>query len=111
VGILDQLSIDSQLEVDADGSMMGVGQADTIREKLIDAGISEHLPTALITDGTRDSQQQIEGPVGSLPSMARNAAPNAPGLLITGLLIIGQVAGLGGNLAWFRHNSPLSKAA
>ena len=85
---------------------MGVGQADTIREKLIDAGISEHLPTALITDGTRDSQQQIEGPVGSLPSMARNAAPNAPGLLI-----IGQVAGLGGNLAWFRQNSPLSKAA
>jgi uroporphyrin-III C-methyltransferase/precorrin-2 dehydrogenase/sirohydrochlorin ferrochelatase len=85
---------------------MGVGQAGTIREKLIDAGISEHLPTALITDGTRDSQQHIEGTVGSLPSMARNAALNAPGLLI-----IGQVAGLGGNLAWFRQNSPLSKAA
>ena len=85
---------------------MGVGQADAIREKLIDAGISEHLPVALITDGTRDSQQHIEGTVGSLPSMARDAAPNAPGLLI-----IGQVAGLGGNLAWFRQNSPLRKAA
>lgn len=85
---------------------MGVGQADAIREQLVSGGISRRTPAVLITDGTRDSQQHIEGTVGSLPSMATKSAKNVPGLLI-----IGQVAALGGNLAWFRLHSPLRKVA
>jgi len=89
---------------------MGVGQADAVREKLIDAGISRHMPATLIMDGTRDSQQQIEGTVDKLASMAARAARVAV-KNSTGLLIIGQVVALGVNLAWFRENLHFCKAA
>lgn len=80
---------------------MGIGQAENIQNKLLAADIAQDLPVALIMDGTRDSQRVIEGTVGQLHALALKADRDIPSLLI-----IGQVAALSSNLAWFEP--PLS---
>jgi uroporphyrin-III C-methyltransferase/precorrin-2 dehydrogenase/sirohydrochlorin ferrochelatase len=85
---------------------MGVRQAAKIRQALLSAGISRKLPVALIANGTLDKQQQIEGTVDTLPAIAAQLEDDAPGLLI-----IGQVAALGRNLAWFNPGWNQKKAA
>jgi uroporphyrin-III C-methyltransferase/precorrin-2 dehydrogenase/sirohydrochlorin ferrochelatase len=85
---------------------MGVGQAEKIRQALLLAGISGKLPVELIANGTLDKQQQIEGTVDTLPAIAAQLENDAPGLLI-----IGQVAALGRNLAWFKPGWNQKKAA
>jgi len=85
---------------------MGVRKAAVIRRELIRAGVGRNLPVALVVDGTRDTQSVLHGTVGNLPQLAARADPSAPGLLI-----IGQVAALGVNLAWFNPQFALRPAA
>lgn len=63
---------------------MGLNQAAHIREQLLAAGISKHLPAALVVNGTRPDQQVFAGTVDELPQLADRAAAGAPGLLIIG---------------------------
>jgi siroheme synthase len=85
---------------------MGLGQAENIRTSLIGAGISRDTPVALICDGTRDTQQTLGGTIDSLPGLAQMANKGVPGILI-----IGQVAALSSNLAWFEEQFSFRSAA
>ncbi|KAA9134219.1 uroporphyrinogen-III C-methyltransferase [Marinihelvus fidelis] len=85
---------------------MGVKQAATLRDKLLDAGLAPELPVALVTDGARDSQQVFHGSIRHLPALAARAPSGAPGLFI-----IGRVARLGEELAWFGQAAEAQRAA
>ncbi len=85
---------------------MGVGQAATIQQGLLDAGVRADLPVALIEDGSRDSQRVLHGAVGGIRELAARATKNAPGLLV-----IGQVAALGSTLGWFQSQHTIQNAA
>jgi uroporphyrin-III C-methyltransferase/precorrin-2 dehydrogenase/sirohydrochlorin ferrochelatase len=85
---------------------MGLRQAGRIRGELLQAGIAGSTPAMVIADGSRDSQQVIEGCVERLAAMAQQVKRGAPALLI-----IGQVAALGSNLAWFHNHQTFRTAA
>jgi uroporphyrin-III C-methyltransferase/precorrin-2 dehydrogenase/sirohydrochlorin ferrochelatase len=85
---------------------MGVKQATSVRAKLMERGFSETTPAALIINGTMDAQRVLHGTVSTLPAMAAQVADGAPGLFI-----IGKVAALGQELAWFKGMSKLQAAA
>jgi len=85
---------------------MGVRKAAAIRGELLQAGVDAELPVALVVNGTLDSQRVLHGTVDGLPQLAARAGADAPGLLI-----IGQVASLGVNLAWFNAQEALQSAA
>jgi uroporphyrin-III C-methyltransferase/precorrin-2 dehydrogenase/sirohydrochlorin ferrochelatase len=80
---------------------MGVGSAGTIRQQMLEAGISSKLPAALVTNGTLDNQQVISGNVGSLPGMALKLKGRIPGLFI-----VGEVAALSSALGWVNATIP-----
>jgi uroporphyrin-III C-methyltransferase/precorrin-2 dehydrogenase/sirohydrochlorin ferrochelatase len=85
---------------------MGIGQAKRIRRELISAGIKRDMPVALISNGSLDSQKTVTGTVDTLPGLAATVDKHSPGLLI-----IGQVAALSSNLAWFEQQLSLRTAA
>ncbi|HKX55674.1 MAG TPA: siroheme synthase CysG [Xanthomonadales bacterium] len=85
---------------------MGLKQAASIRQELLQAGISGELPIALIANGSRENQRVLYGSVMQLPQLAAAIEPGAPTLLI-----IGQVAALGSTLSWFQHQPSLLAAA
>lgn len=85
---------------------MGLRQAAAIRERLLSAGVDRSLPVALIVSGTLDRQRVLHGTVDALPRLAAQATDDEPGLLV-----IGQVAALGSNLAWFNPSLVLQPAA
>jgi uroporphyrin-III C-methyltransferase/precorrin-2 dehydrogenase/sirohydrochlorin ferrochelatase len=84
---------------------MGVRKAAVIRQELLQAGICAGLPVALVANGTQDTQRVFHGSVDSLTQLAAQAGTNEPGLLV-----IGQVASLGVNLAWFNTSGSLGDA-
>ncbi|EKT65542.1 siroheme synthase CysG [Providencia burhodogranariea] len=73
---------------------MGTVKAAKISEQLIHFGRSSETPIAVIGCGTRSNQQVLQGQLHELEALAQ-AAP-APALLI-----IGEVAALHQQLAWF----------
>lgn len=85
---------------------MGVKQAAGIRQRLLDAGIDAALPAALVVSGTLARQRVLQGTIDELPRLAAAAPKGEPGLLV-----IGQVAALGSNLAWFQPPLALQSAA
>lgn len=85
---------------------MGLKQAEKIQKELLKAGISQDLPVAFVSNGSMEKQRVLHGTVGKLPQLARRTEPGAPTLLI-----IGQVAALGSNLAWFGNIPPMRVAA
>jgi uroporphyrin-III C-methyltransferase/precorrin-2 dehydrogenase/sirohydrochlorin ferrochelatase len=85
---------------------MGLKQAASIRQELLQAGISGDLPIALVANGSRENQRVLHGSVRQLAQLAAVIEPGAPTLLI-----IGQVAALGSTLSWFQHQPALLAAA
>jgi len=84
---------------------MGLKQAEKIQKELLKAGISHDLPVAFVSNGSMETQRVRHGTVGELSQLARRIEAGAPTLLI-----IGQVAALGSNLAWF-NNIPQMRVA
>ncbi|WP_341702328.1 siroheme synthase CysG [Ferrovibrio sp.] len=66
---------------------MGLAQAHTIRERLLEAGIAPSLPVALIENGTRPDQRVSAGHLDDLPTLATRHGDGPV------LLVIGTVAG------------------
>ena len=75
---------------------MGVGGLETLRERLLLAGVSPVLPFALVENGSRPQQRVIAGTLATLPETARHHQVQSPALLI-----LGEVAALAGTLHWF----------
>jgi uroporphyrin-III C-methyltransferase len=76
--------------------LMGLGNAECIAEKLIAAGLAPTTPAAAISQGTTDEQQVITTTLIDLANAITEAALPSPAILV-----IGAVAALAEELAWF----------
>jgi len=89
----DQLSQPNQTVV----FYMGLQGMPVIFSKLIEHGVSEDMPTALIQQGTTHQQKVITGTLGSLPEIVKKEQPKPPTLII-----VGEVVELHEKLSWFK---------
>ncbi|KAF1006940.1 MAG: Siroheme synthase [Luteibacter sp.] len=78
---------------------MGVAEVETIRDNLLAHGRDAATPFALVENGSRPEQRVVTGTLADLPDLATRHAVRSPALLI-----VGEVAGLAGRLAWFGAN-------
>jgi uroporphyrin-III C-methyltransferase len=76
--------------------LMGLGNATCIAENLIAAGLAPTTPAAAISQGTTDAQQSVITTVAELAGAVAAAALPSPAILV-----IGEVAALANELAWF----------
>ncbi|KAB7767489.1 uroporphyrinogen-III C-methyltransferase [Xanthomonas maliensis] len=81
---------------------MGVGELDTIQQRLLQAGRAASTPFALVENGSRPQQRVISGRLDQLATSARTHAVRAPALLL-----LGEVAALSASLHWF-GSAPLA---
>jgi len=85
---------------------MGVAQLPKLRDQLIAHGRTATTPFALIENGTRAEQRVITGTLSELPELQRQHAVQSPALLI-----VGEVAALASELAWFGEQALSTLAA
>lgn len=77
---------------------MAASQLDTLPRRLIAHGRAPDTPFALVENGSRADQRVVTGRLDQLARLARQHQIHAPALLI-----IGEVAALAKQLAWFGH--------
>ena len=75
---------------------MGLVGLPVICRELINHGVDENMPIALIEQGTTPNQRIFTGTLASLPAIIEEATVRAPTLLI-----IGEVVHLHETLSWF----------
>lgn len=76
---------------------MGLNQAATIQQKLIEHGMPGEMPVAIVENGTAVTQRVIDGTLAQLGELAQQM--NSPSLII-----IGRVVGLRDKLNWFSNH-------
>lgn len=76
--------------------LMGLERIDAIVERLLAAGRSAETPAAAIGWGTTDRQQVVAAALRDLPGAVAAAALPAPAVIV-----VGEVAALRDQLAWF----------
>ncbi len=64
--------------------VMGYGRRMELASGLLMAGWSAHLPAAIVSDGTAESQQVWRGTLGLLAQGAEGFAPTGPALMVVG---------------------------
>lgn len=84
---------------------MGVGEVETVSDRLIAHGRGRATPFALIESGSRPEQRIVTGVLAELVERARRYAVTSPAMLI-----IGDVAALAERLHWFGA-APLGSGA
>ena len=77
---------------------MGVKQLPRIAAKLIEAGRPGDQPAAIVERGTFPEQRSLAATLATLPDAAREAGVGAPAITV-----IGEVAALRDELAWFER--------
>lgn len=80
---------------------MGLHGLETICAKLIEHGLPESTPVAIVQQGTTPNQRVITGTLATLPGIAQVEKPQAPTLII-----VGGVVTLREKLAWFVPKKP-----
>jgi len=75
---------------------MGVERVDALTARLLAHGRAVDTPVAVVENGSLPGQRVIVGTLGELPRLAREHAVATPALLI-----IGEVAALAAEHAWF----------
>ncbi|HGH3373046.1 TPA: siroheme synthase CysG [Kluyvera cryocrescens] len=76
---------------------MGLNQAATIQQKLIEHGMQADMPVAIVENGTAITQRVIDGQLTQLGELAQQMASPA-------LIIVGRVVGLRDKLNWFSNH-------
>lgn len=76
---------------------MGLNQAATIREKLIEFGMQPDMTVALVENGTSVKQRVVNGVLTQLGELAQQVESPA-------LIIVGRVVGLRDKLNWFSNH-------
>lgn len=76
--------------------LMGVGQIAGIAQALMAAGRDGQTPAIAISQGTTDQQRSVRAALADLPAAIAEAAIESPAVIV-----IGEVAGLAEQLAWF----------
>ena len=101
----EDYDIDFEALVKAGGTwvfLMGIGALHTICEKLMEAGLSENMPAAVIQQGTTAGQKLVSATVGSLEEQVLEQGIETPALIV-----VGEVCRLAGKLGWM-NALPLS---
>ena len=75
---------------------MGVGNAPEIARRLAEEGLAPQTPVAIVQEASRPSQRTVKTTLADLPATVASASIRPPSLLI-----VGQVASLAGQLAWY----------
>ncbi|GAB1234743.1 siroheme synthase CysG [Ferrigenium sp. UT5] len=75
---------------------MGLHGLDTLCAKLIEHGLPDSTPIAIVQQGTTQNQRVLTGTLATLPAIAEREKPQAPTLII-----IGGVVTLREKLSWF----------
>ncbi|GAB1232011.1 siroheme synthase CysG [Ferrigenium sp. UT4] len=75
---------------------MGLHGLDTLCAKLIEHGLPDSTPIAIVQQGTTQNQRVLTGTLATLPGIAEREKPQAPTLII-----IGGVVTLREKLSWF----------
>ncbi len=75
---------------------MGMGNLDSIAEKLIKNGMSQNTPVAVVTDVTLPSQRMVRGPLAGISKLCEKSGIGPPAIII-----IGTAADSDTNLDWF----------
>jgi len=78
--------------------LMGLGGLEANMRRLIDAGMDPATPAAVIAAGTRPGQRSEAGTVSTIAAAAAQAGLRAPAITL-----VGAVAGLHEQLAWFER--------
>ncbi|KNC65959.1 siroheme synthase CysG [Pseudoalteromonas ardens] len=85
---------------------MGVIKSPHIQAQLLAHGRSEHTPVAIVENGTRKSQRVVTTELGQLAAQIEANNIQSPALLI-----IGEVAALHQELAWFGKTEQIASYA
>ena len=85
---------------------MGVIKSPHIQAQLLKHGLSANTPVAIIENCTRKNQRVVTGQLGELADLIERNSVVSPALLI-----IGEVAALHSQLAWFGQNEQTSSFA
>ncbi len=85
---------------------MGVIKSPHIQSELLKHGRKADTPVAIIENGTRKNQRVVTGQLGELADLIQRNSIISPALLI-----IGEVAALHSQLAWFGKNEQTSSFA
>ncbi|HYR05211.1 MAG TPA: siroheme synthase CysG [Gallionella sp.] len=80
---------------------MGLHGLDTLCAKLIEHGLPDITPIAIVQQGTTPNQRVITGTLATLPGIAEREQPQPPTLII-----IGGVVTLRDKLDWFHPQRP-----
>ncbi|MFV0284735.1 MAG: siroheme synthase CysG [Castellaniella sp.] len=75
---------------------MGVERLPALCDRLLNEGLSPDLPCALVENGSHPEQRALHATLGSVVKAAHRHAIRSPALVI-----VGEVAALGMDLAWF----------
>ncbi len=75
---------------------MGLHGLDTLCAKLVEHGMPETTPIAIVQHGTQPTQRVITGTLATMPAIAEREQPQPPTLII-----VGGVVTLREKLAWF----------
>ena len=75
---------------------MGLHGLDTLCSKLVEHGLPDTTPIAIVQQGTTQNQRVFTGTLATLPGIAEREKPQAPTLII-----VGGVVSLREKLAWF----------
>ena len=85
---------------------MGVMKSPDIKAQLIDHGRSPTTPVAIVENGTRKEQRVVTGTLAQLDELVTQHNIQSPALLI-----VGEVASLHRQLAWFGNTAQTSSLA
>jgi uroporphyrin-III C-methyltransferase len=76
--------------------LMGIGQLDKICRDLENAGMRKSTKVAVIESGTTEKQRVVSGTLQTISRIVSKSQVRPPAVIV-----IGSVAGLGEELAWF----------
>ncbi|WHP31645.1 siroheme synthase CysG [Trabulsiella odontotermitis] len=76
---------------------MGLNQAATIQQKLLEHGMEADMPVALVENGTAIKQRVVDGTLAELGELAQQVVSPS-------LIIIGRVVSLREKLNWFSYH-------
>ena len=82
---------------------MGVRQLESIASRLMESGRGASEPAAVVERGTLPEQRVVVGTLGTIAGRAASEGVRAPALVV-----VGEVVGLEGRLAWFSAVRPLA---
>jgi uroporphyrin-III C-methyltransferase/precorrin-2 dehydrogenase/sirohydrochlorin ferrochelatase len=84
---------------------MGLHGIEILCAKLIEHGLPDSTPVAIVQQGTTQNQRVITGVLATLPGIVQIEKPEAPTLII-----VGEVVLLRKKLAWFHPEIPSADA-